>query len=475
MSVTDDFVPASVDPNKTSAVDFGQNGKVTVTMPNLEGSGTTESVYQGQRKPHQKECVLIIDNETGDMILEKLNTSMIVKKARLRQEDLTGKSLALNNKTATVNGGGPSLATGSTNSLSQAKSSLNDKKATSSSLGVSGLLKSGPNVPNAANKFQKQSPPLASANVSNSNSAPARTNGFQPKTPSPPSMPIFLANKGLIRSTNGSSNATGTEVSGSDWNGLSKAKPEPVIDAVKPSSNRNKPDSKANRRLSEESSSDSSNGGNSDEESSSSQSSDSSSEDEEMHSEKPPVAANSRSSKLSMPSFSMPRVSMPTLTGLSADPMSTVPPSNSAANNVKSPPLLAATTITNDLNSSALSLSLSEDSDSSDDEDQSHRKQSKLSNGNDFAKVIGTSNGKMEQVQKGSSVFVPESNSKPFPMDSMPKFSNGTSSAPTFPSMPKYSQLSKFCPTICYIALLILSPPLGQDLQLSESGSDSDD
>lgn len=122
----DDFVPASVDPNKTSVVDFGSNGKVTVTMPNLEGSGTgRESVYQGMRKPHQKECVLIFNPETGELVLEKLNTSMIVKKARLRQEDMTGKSLNShnNNQKTTLSNGSSSGP-----STSQAKSSINNDK-----------------------------------------------------------------------------------------------------------------------------------------------------------------------------------------------------------------------------------------------------------------------------------------------------------------------------------------------------------
>lgn len=127
--VSDDFVPASVDPNKTSLVDFGGNGKVTVTMPNLEGSGTgRESVYQGMRKPHQKECVLIFNPETGELVLEKLNTSMIVKKARLRQEDMTGKSLNShsNNQKNTLSNGSSSGP-----STNQAKSSIhNDKVCT---------------------------------------------------------------------------------------------------------------------------------------------------------------------------------------------------------------------------------------------------------------------------------------------------------------------------------------------------------
>jgi len=177
--------------------------------------------------------------------------------------------------------------------------------------------------------------------------------------------------------------------------------------------------------LSDGSSSDSSGGGASDDESSSSQSSDSS--EDEMTSDKSTVPSNSRSNALSMPSLSMP-TSLVALSSLS----DSLPQSLS---NVKSPSL-----VTNDLKKPGIvSLSLSEDSDSSDDE--TSRKHSKLSNGSAYTKTISSnSNGKIDSIQK-SSAFAPET-SKPFP-DSMPKFSNGTSSASTFPAIPKFSQLSK--------------------------------
>jgi len=339
---------------------------------------------------------------------------MIVKKARLRQEDLTGKSLALN-KNATLGSNSTSHnSSGSSNALSQSKSSINDKKTTASS------LKSSQGA-----KHQKTSPPLSTANLTNSSLAQPRSNGFQPKTPSPPSMPIFTANKGsLVRSTNGSANATSNEPN-ADWNGSTKSK----------ESGKSKLASQTNR-LSDESSSNSSEGGNSDDESSSSQSSDSSSEDE-MASEKATAASNLRS----MPTLSMP-TSLGALSGLTADP---VPQAN------KSPSLVNQS---NDLKKSALSLSLSEDSDSSDEE--STRKHKKLSNGTGFSKAVNNNvtNGKIDSVQKNST-FAPD-NSKSF-QDSMPKFSNGTAATASYNSMPKYSQLS-------------------QDLQLSESsGSDSDD
>src|SRR5699024_7024858 len=127
-------------------VDFGGNGKVTVTLPNLEGSGTgRESVYQGQRKPHQKECVLIFNHETGELVLEKLNTAMIVKKARLRQEDLAASKSSLNainnnNNSIGINNNKSSLTTNG-HSAGPAKSSIhNDKVSVEGEAGPNGTI-----------------------------------------------------------------------------------------------------------------------------------------------------------------------------------------------------------------------------------------------------------------------------------------------------------------------------------------------
>ena len=81
-SILDDFKPVSVDSSKTALLDVGQNNQVTITAPNAEGSGTSETVFKGSRKPHQKECVLIINHETGEITLEKLSQNIIVKKTR---------------------------------------------------------------------------------------------------------------------------------------------------------------------------------------------------------------------------------------------------------------------------------------------------------------------------------------------------------------------------------------------------------
>lgn len=57
-----------------------QNGQVTISVPNSDGAGV--SVFTGPTKPYAKECVLIIDPESGECVLEKLTGSISVKKTR---------------------------------------------------------------------------------------------------------------------------------------------------------------------------------------------------------------------------------------------------------------------------------------------------------------------------------------------------------------------------------------------------------
>ncbi|XP_054169040.1 ell-associated factor Eaf-like [Oppia nitens] len=88
-----DFKPASVDREKAAVLEVEANNKVTVMAPNTEGSGTSETVFKGSRKSHQKECVLIIDHKTGEITLEKLNQNIIVKRTRQQNPSKTHKPL----------------------------------------------------------------------------------------------------------------------------------------------------------------------------------------------------------------------------------------------------------------------------------------------------------------------------------------------------------------------------------------------
>lgn len=47
-----------------------------------QGSGKTHTVYKGNKRPVSKECVLIIDHDTGTFTLERLTNNINVKKTR---------------------------------------------------------------------------------------------------------------------------------------------------------------------------------------------------------------------------------------------------------------------------------------------------------------------------------------------------------------------------------------------------------
>ena len=68
---------------KEATVDVGKNNMMTITVPHLDGAGTPHTVFKGSQKPHNKECILIIDRDTGEITLERLSCNILVKKTRL--------------------------------------------------------------------------------------------------------------------------------------------------------------------------------------------------------------------------------------------------------------------------------------------------------------------------------------------------------------------------------------------------------
>lgn len=101
--MTDDFKPASVDTEKMAKIEFGQNNKVTVTAPNIDGSGHPETVFEGSVRPHLKDCVLIINHETDEIILEKLHQNIQVKNKRVEGASKSGNTLLSLNNGLSVN------------------------------------------------------------------------------------------------------------------------------------------------------------------------------------------------------------------------------------------------------------------------------------------------------------------------------------------------------------------------------------
>lgn len=59
----------------------------------LDGSGVPKTVFKGNQRNYTKECVLIIDKNTGEVTLEKLHENIQVKKTRYVDVELLFDSI----------------------------------------------------------------------------------------------------------------------------------------------------------------------------------------------------------------------------------------------------------------------------------------------------------------------------------------------------------------------------------------------
>ncbi|VDP02783.1 unnamed protein product, partial [Soboliphyme baturini] len=64
----DDFKPASVEECKETYVEFAENNEVAVTIPKFDDA----TIYRGNRRTYQKECLLIYNHETNEWTLQQL-------------------------------------------------------------------------------------------------------------------------------------------------------------------------------------------------------------------------------------------------------------------------------------------------------------------------------------------------------------------------------------------------------------------
>lgn len=80
-SIRYDFKPVSVDEERKGVLEVQENHSVSVQLPHIDGAGQTN--YKGNAKPaNTKDCILIIDHETGELTLERISNQIMVKKTR---------------------------------------------------------------------------------------------------------------------------------------------------------------------------------------------------------------------------------------------------------------------------------------------------------------------------------------------------------------------------------------------------------
>jgi len=85
-SIKYDFKPFSVDEEQMGTLEVQENKSVSVQLPHVDGHGSTN--YKGNAKPaNTKDCILIIDHETGELTLERISNQIMLKKTRPEKSD----------------------------------------------------------------------------------------------------------------------------------------------------------------------------------------------------------------------------------------------------------------------------------------------------------------------------------------------------------------------------------------------------
>jgi len=78
-----DFKSNAIDSEMPSSMEIGKNNEITVNVPHLDkNNAPAQTTFKGSKKPYLKECVFIIDHNTGEITLEKLSNNIQLKKTR---------------------------------------------------------------------------------------------------------------------------------------------------------------------------------------------------------------------------------------------------------------------------------------------------------------------------------------------------------------------------------------------------------
>lgn len=186
-SIRYDFKPASVDTSKSANVEVGEKNQITVTVPHIEqnhlsqGSGTAHTVFKGSQRPYQRECVLVVDNVTGEVTLERLSCNIQLKKTRAEGSSKIQPRPITPIDSGSSGGGGGSRKHSPSQKLSPPQPQTNGKHSWSSS---------SPNGPHQSQSQLQQRSSQQQPRISPSQPQVQRSS--PPGSQSSPSMPTLL-------------------------------------------------------------------------------------------------------------------------------------------------------------------------------------------------------------------------------------------------------------------------------------------
>lgn len=82
MTMRCDFLPASVDKNQPGTISITNDKEVGIRLPSVSGAEPNSTLFKGNIRPVHKECLLIYNKNTGELILERISKAAQLKKIR---------------------------------------------------------------------------------------------------------------------------------------------------------------------------------------------------------------------------------------------------------------------------------------------------------------------------------------------------------------------------------------------------------
>ncbi|XP_074128496.1 ELL-associated factor 1-like [Sminthopsis crassicaudata] len=77
-----DLKPACVGPSGEGELQVSKGDEVRVSLPHFPGAAAPKTVFKGNKRPYEADCILLINQDTGERVLEKVSSSPQVKKMR---------------------------------------------------------------------------------------------------------------------------------------------------------------------------------------------------------------------------------------------------------------------------------------------------------------------------------------------------------------------------------------------------------
>lgn len=184
-----DFKPASIDTTCEGELEVGKGEQVTITLPNLEGSSAPVTVFKGSKRPYMKECILIVNHDTGEYRLEKLNSNIAVKKTRAEGSSkiysrLEQQTSRLSQQMRTSSGGSSSSKT------STSSKSSPPKEKTSPASPMDDIERELMAEARVMDQMSSGDSSSDSNSSSSSSSDSSSSDSEDDRTPAPPSAPI---------------------------------------------------------------------------------------------------------------------------------------------------------------------------------------------------------------------------------------------------------------------------------------------